>query len=203
MQITNSNYTPQNNRYNQSFTSIKSVKCEGLYRKYPELGRELVDTFKENPKVMDFCKKYDVDVVFYAVKYGIDGVKSSVNVFYENVAKSKIKKFFDFFSNSEDKVVIHSWGNEYDLHKSLNEATENLKAAISPENVRSKRPTGLLESHMESARESMEEILAKKAKAAQDKMDKLEGKTQLEKQKLDEKSKLNSAIDDLINKSSS
>ena len=203
MQITNSNYTPQNNRYNQSFTSIKSVKCEGLYRKYPELGRELVDTFKENPKVMDFCKKYDVDVVFYAVKYGIDGVKSSVNVFYDNVAKSKIKKFFDFFSNSEDKVVIHGWGNEYDLHKSLDEATMNLKAAISPENVRSKRPTGLLESHMESARESMEEILAKKAKAAQDKMDKLEGKTQLEKQKLDEKSKLNSAIDDLINKSSS
>ncbi len=202
MQITN-NYASQNKRYNQSFTSIKSVRCEGLYRKYPELGKELVETFKENPKVMDFCKKYNVDVVFHAVKHGIDGVESSVNVFYENVAKSKIKKFFDFFSNSEDKVVIHSWGNEFDLYKSLNEATENLKAAMSPENVRSRRSTGLLESHMQTARESMEEILAKKAKAAQDKMDKLDSKTQMKKQKLDEKSKLNDAIDDLIDKSSS
>ena len=202
MQITN-NYASQNKRYNQSFTSIKSVRCEGLYRKYPELGKELVETFKENPKVMDFCKKYNVDVVFHAVKHGIDGVESSVNVFYENVAKSKIKKFFDFFSNSEDKVVIHSWGNEFDLYKSLNEATENLKAAMSPENVRSRRSTGLLESHMQTARESMEEILSKKAKAVQDKMNKLDSKTQMKKQKLDEKSKLNNAIDDLINKSSS
>lgn len=202
MQITN-NYASQNKRYNQSFTSIKSVRCEGLYRKYPELGKELVETFKENPKVMDFCKKYNVDVVFHAVKHGIDGVESSVNVFYENVAKSKIKKFFDFFSNSEDKVVIHTWGNEFDLYKSLNEATENLKAAMSPENVRSRRSTGLLESHMQTAREIMEEILSKKAKAVQDKMNKLDSKTQMKKQKLDEKSKLNNAIDDLINKSSS
>ncbi len=158
MQVTNHTYAPQNNKYNQSFTSIKSVRCEGLYRKYPELGKELVDTFKENPKVMDFCKKYDVDIVFHAVKEGMNSVQSSVNVFYDNVAKSKFQKILDFFGSTEDKVVIHGWGNEYDLYKSLNAATENLKAAISPENIHSDRPTGLLEVHMQSASDSMEEI---------------------------------------------
>lgn len=203
MQVLNNNFVTQNNKYNQSFTSIKSVRCEGLYRKYPELGGELIDTFKENPKLMEFCKKYDVNIIFNSIKQGINGVQSSVCVFYDNVAKSKFRKFLDFFGNSEDKVVIHSWGNEYDLHKSLNEATENLKAAISPEKLHSNRPTGLLEAHMKSASDSMEEILSKKLKIKQKKIDKLEHKAEIQKQKLNNKSKLDSSIEDLINKSSS
>lgn len=202
MQVTNHTYAPQNNKYNQSFTSIKSVRCEGLYRKYPELGKELVDTFKENPNVMAFCKKYDVDVVFHAVKDGMNSVQSSVNVFYDNVAKSKFQKILDFFRSTEDKVVIHGWGNEYDLYKSLNAATENLKAAISPENIHSDRPTGLLEVHMQSASDSMEEILQERAEVAQKKLDKLNAKIQKQRQNLNDKSNLDSSIDDLINKGS-
>ena len=93
MNIVNSNYTQNNNRYNQSFTSIKNVKCKGLYAKYPELGKELVDTFKNNSKVMEFCKKYDVDVIFHAMKHGSDSVESAVGILYDNGAKSKFKQF--------------------------------------------------------------------------------------------------------------
>ncbi len=55
MYVGNINFSQNNNRYNQSFAGIRQVKCSGLYKKYPELGKEMVDTFKDNPKVMDFC----------------------------------------------------------------------------------------------------------------------------------------------------
>ena len=53
MQTVN-NHLQNFNAYNQSFTGIKKVKCLGLYEKYPDLGKELVDTFKNNSKAMDF-----------------------------------------------------------------------------------------------------------------------------------------------------
>ena len=108
MQTVN-NHLQNFNAYNQSFTGIKKVKCLGLYEKYPDLGKELVDTFKNNSKAMDFCKKYDVDIIFHAAKDYIDSVKSSVNIFYDNVTKSKFKKFFN---NHEDRIEISGWGNE-------------------------------------------------------------------------------------------
>ena len=49
-----------NDKKNQpNFTAIKSLKMEGLYKKYPELGKQLVDTFQSSPRAMEFCKKYD------------------------------------------------------------------------------------------------------------------------------------------------
>ena len=85
---------------------------------------------------MEFCKKYDVDVIFHAMKNGIDSVETAVCVFYDNIAKSKFKKFLDSLGNSKDKVVIHGWGNKYNLDESMKEASANLKAAISPENLK-------------------------------------------------------------------
>ena len=70
MQVQNVGLSQNNysQKHNPNFTAIKSVKCDGLYKKYPELANELVTAFKKNPTAMEFCKKYDVDVVFYAVK---------------------------------------------------------------------------------------------------------------------------------------
>ena len=64
--LTQNNYSSQ--RHNPNFTAIKSVKCDGLYKKYPELANELIEALKQNPKAMEFCKKYDVDIIFYAIK---------------------------------------------------------------------------------------------------------------------------------------
>lgn len=70
MQIQNVTLAQNNysQRHNPNFTSIKSVKCEGLYKKTPELATDVVEAFKANPKAMEFCRKYDVDIVFYAFK---------------------------------------------------------------------------------------------------------------------------------------
>lgn len=55
---------------------------------------------------------------------------------------------------------------------------------------------------MQSASDSMEEILQERAEIAQKKLDKLNAKIQKQRQKLDDKSNLDSSIEDLINKGS-
>ncbi len=201
MQILNSNYNIQNNsKYNQSFTGIRKVKCLGLYEKHPELGKELVDTFKNNSKVMDFCKKYDVDIFFHSAKDYMESVKSSVNIFYDNISKSKLKRFFN---SQDDKITISGWGNKHNLRESLAEATEDLKYAISPTDTKAQRPTGLLDSHIDLAEKKIQEALNQKELAKQNKLNQKEYKKQAQITHSDEKANLSNAIQDLINKTSS
>ena len=162
----------QNNSYSQknnpNFTSIKSVKCEGLYKKYPGMARGLVEAFKENPKAMEFCKKYDVDVVFHAMKQMQDSVKSSIHIFFDNISKSKARKFFDKLTgNTDDKVVLHAWGNEYSIPNSLKASTAELINNISPERkVGDRFLGGMLDSHLKSADEKMQKVIDDKSKKA-------------------------------------
>ena len=97
MQINNMTSQPNNssNKYNPNFTSNKSIKSEGMYKKYPQFANSLVESFQKNPKAIEFCKKYDEDFVFYAVKQMRDSVQSSVHIFFDNIAKSKTRKLFD------------------------------------------------------------------------------------------------------------
>ena len=54
MQVQNvNNYSQMNN---PNFTSIKSVRCEGLYKKYPEFADALVTAFKKIQKLWSFAK---------------------------------------------------------------------------------------------------------------------------------------------------
>ena len=190
MQVANVSYNTNHKISKQSFTGIKNVKCTGLYKKYPKLGKELVDTFKNNPKVMEFCKKYDVSVVFHAMKDNFDSAKASVCIFYDNIAKSKTKKLLNFFNGSDDKVIISLWGNNYNLDKSLLEATNNLKHAISPENPSAKCQTGLLNAHLVVADRKIQGILTHNAEVKQQKPN-----------KISEKEILDTSIKDLIDKS--
>ena len=49
--------------YNTSFKRIRSIKCAGLYKKQPQYANKLIEAFKQNEKAMEFCKKYDVDIL--------------------------------------------------------------------------------------------------------------------------------------------
>lgn len=196
-----------NNSYSQkknpNFTAIKSVKCEGLYKKYPEYANELVEAFKQNPKAMEFCKKYDVDIVFYAVKQMQDNVKSSILIFFDNVSKSRAKRFFDkLFGNNEDKVVLHAWGNKYSLQKSLKSSTEELvNNIILPERkIEGHYRGGLLNAHLESADEKIQKVLSEKARKVQQKEAKLAAKKEAEDKLQNAGSKLQDSINDLIEK---
>lgn len=55
MQVQNvNNYSQMNN---PNFTSIKGVRCEGLYKKYPEFADALVTAFQEKSKSYGVLQK--------------------------------------------------------------------------------------------------------------------------------------------------
>lgn len=201
MQITSITNNQNHKSQNQTFTGIKQVKCAGLYNKYPELGKELVDTFKNNAKAMEFCKKYDVSIIFHAVKENLDSAKASICIFYDNIAKSKFKKFLDSLNNSEDKVVIYSWGNKYNINESLLEATEGLKGAISKENPTAKYPTGLLDAHLDIADRKIQKAITRKNEAKQKKLDKIMKDKNTTLMRNTNKNNLETSIKDLIEES--
>jgi len=201
MQVDNRNYSSRNysmmnNKPN--FTSLRSVKCEGLYRKFPEQARELVDAFKKNPDAMDFCKKYDVDLVFYSSNArSINLVESSIHLFFDDISRGKFKKIWDKLNGNKEEVHLVSFANEWNIEESMKKTTSKLKDYILPE--RDGIPgTGVLSSHLQLADERIEEKLAKKAEKAAQKQTKIE-KKQLEqtKQAQDEQA-LDNAIKDLM-----
>ncbi len=197
----------QNNysqKYNTNFTAIKSVKCEGLYKKYPELANNLIVAFKANPRAMKFCKDYDVDIIFYAIKDCQNSVKSSVNIFFDNISKSKIKKFFQkFLTSNDDKVVISSWANEYSVPRSIEKSTAILTDRISPERkVGDKWTGGMLDSHIENADKKIQEALAKKSEKQQKKAAELQMQKDAKENLENAQVKLQKSIDDLMNQDS-
>lgn len=150
---------------NPNFTSIRSIKCEGLYKKYPELAENLIEAFGKNKDAVEFCKKYDVNIVFYAVKSINDSVRSSLHIMYDNISKSKMRKFFDkLFDRTEDRISLGAHGCEYVLSKSIESSTADLVEKIGPERyVNGKFVGGFLSSHLKFADSEMQKVLNEKA----------------------------------------
>lgn len=216
MQISNvtSPHSNYSQKHNPNFTSIKSVKCAGLYKKNPELAAEVVEAFKANSKALEFCKKYDVNIVFYAFKDMHQSVESSLHIFYDNISKSKFRKFLDkFLGYKDDKISIHAWSDKYSLPESLKESTVNLIEAIAPQKkVKDGYRGGMLDSHIELADKKIQDTLAERAAKLKEKQDRLkaakEAKLEIpndenSKAKFEKsKSKLQKSMDDLINSGS-
>lgn len=201
MQVQNVGLSQNNysQKHNPNFTAIKSVKCDGLYKKYPELANELVTAFKKNPTAMEFCKKHDVDIVFYAVKQMQDAVESSIHIFFDNISKSKARKFFDkLVGNNDDKIVLHAWANNYSLPSSMEQSTQRLVEYISPERkIGDRYRGGMLDSHIKSADERIQKVINEKR---QDKYVQAQP-VKASKSGLEEKqAKLQDSINDLIEK---
>lgn len=216
MQIQNVTLAQNNysQRHNPNFTSIKSVKCEGLYKKTPELATDVVEAFKANPKAMEFCRKYDVDIVFYAFKDMHQSVESSLHIFYDNISKSKFRKFLDkFLGYKDDKISIHAWSDKYSLPESLKESTVKLIEAMSPQKkVKDGYRGGLLDSHIELTDKKIQDTLAEKAAKLKEKQERLKAANEAKLEIPDDKSakiqfenaksKLQKSMDELINKGS-
>lgn len=199
--LTQNNYSSQ--RHNPNFTAIKSVKCDGLYKKYPELANELIEALKQNPKAMEFCKKYDVDIIFYAIKQYQNSVESSLHIFFDNISKSKATRFFEkVFGNSNDKIVIHSWGSGYSVPRSIEQSTkEMIENMILPERkVGDRHCGGLLNDHIESTEAKIQKVLDEKAAKLEKKLAKLQGKKDAEIRTRNAASDLENSIRDLIEK---
>lgn len=179
-----------------NFKAIKSVRCEGLYKKYPEYGQELVDTFRKNPKAMEFCKKYDVDIVFHAIKRAVAATESSIHILFKNPAK---KSFLGIFGKAKDEIVLHGFGNKYDERLSLSQSTANLKDYIA-EDVPGKT-SGVLDSHLKHKEEEIQESLNSQAATLAEKQKSAEAKNASKHKMISDTEKLQDSIQDLINQS--
>lgn len=175
-----------------SFKAIKSVKCEGLYKKFPAEGKRLIDTFKNNSKAMEFCKKYDVNVVFYACKGMMESVESSLQIYFKNPARSWVSKLID---GKQDKIELHGYGNAYDTKQSLVESAENLVNYME-ESTSGKPVSGLLEQHLKLKDEEMQKVLCKLQLKKRSNI-----LVQAEAVKQHEKQELENSIKDLIEQS--
>ena len=184
---------PDNNQTTPNFKAIKSVKCEGLYKDFPRYGIQLVETFKKNPVAIQFCKKYDVNLVFYACKDVMNSVRSSLLLFFENPAKSKI---LGFLGSKKDKIELSGYGNAYDINSSLKASTDQLTDYMLY-STEGKPVSGVLNSHIKLKEEEIANKLFKKELSARTKKE-ITG-DDLPKVWLEED--LNDSINDLIKSS--
>lgn len=194
MQI--SNYPQNPVSTTPSFKAIKSVRCEGLYEKSPQFGKELVDAFKSNPKAMEFCKKFDVDIVFFACKKYMSAVESSVHIFFENPAKHK---FLGIFGSKRDEISISNYDDEYVTDKSLIASTQGLKKHILPSTE--SKTTGVLDSNIDYKEKEIQKVLDAKAKKVSIEEAKKEAKNNNQKMFNVNKESLEDSISDLIKSS--
>lgn len=184
---------------NPNFTSIRSIKCSGLYKKHPEYGQELVDAFKKSPKAMEFCKKYDVDIVFYAAKERMAAVNSEIHVFFDDISRGKFKRFFDAINGKKEDVTIGCFSNEYDVEKSLHKSTRELIDRILPKSAgTNKNQNGLFDSHLKYADERVQEALDKKAQKLEQIQIKTNQKEQARNKQIQARENLNNSINELI-----
>lgn len=161
------NIMPNTNQTTPNFKAIKSVKCEGLYKDFPRYGIQLVETFKKNPVAIQFCKKYDANLVFYACKDVMNSVRSSLLLFFENPAKSKI---LGFLGSKKDKIELSGYGNAYDINSSLKASTNQLTDYMLY-STEGKPVSGVLNSHIKLKEEEIANKLFKKELSAQTKME--------------------------------
>lgn len=104
-----------------NFKALKSIRYKGLYKKYPQEAEKLKNAFLNNPVAMDFCKKFDVNVIIEAEK--VDKYLSTcVRLDYLNPLKSKLFGIF----NIKDIVlaqVAHCKPVE-DMSSAIKDATD-------------------------------------------------------------------------------
>ena len=150
-------------KYSTNFKAIKSIKCEGLYKKFPEEGKKLIQTFKENAKAMDFCKKYDVDIVFFAQEKAMNCVDSSINIHYKDPTKGFFKRLSDAICGNEDLIRVFGFGNKYNIKDSIHESTMELNEMITAQYGQYNK-SGLLNIHIKNAEKNIEANLLEKAK---------------------------------------
>ena len=104
-----------------NFKAIKSIKVAGLYKEHPELGKKLVDAFQTNDIAMNFCKKYDVKIIFDAYRYTRYYVKSSIRII---IYKTKS------FGKLQDINVKRCGDESFDVDRNLSISTKKLSEDI-------------------------------------------------------------------------
>jgi hypothetical protein len=182
----NQNYQTPN------FTGITKITCDGLYKKYPEISNEILQTLKKNPLAMDFCKKHDVQIALFANKQDFSSVSSSFYMFYKNLEKKGgfLNRLLEPF-RARKEIKLYSFANEYDVEKSFIKSASDMKAKITP-SIADNYATGVLDANIN--RRLQEELESQDAASLKKII------TSKDPDKAIEKDKLNNTIKELIEK---
>jgi hypothetical protein len=125
MQITNNT-----NATIPNFTSLRSVKYKGLYKKqYRELGQELFKTFTKNEAADKFLSEHEVDLVFNSRVHHQTGTTSSIHVIFDEPKETPIRRLINLFRHKKE-IAIGKYENNYDIGLSIKASTEQLKEAM-------------------------------------------------------------------------
>ena len=118
------------NQNQTNFKAIKSVRCEGLYRKNFDLFRDITQVLKENPVADYFFKKYDVAIVLNADEKATNLVESSLRIIFDNPFKNKFDSMIDASKNIFNQAIVLGHGYSESLEKSIEKSTADLKSYL-------------------------------------------------------------------------
>ena len=129
MQIYNTPQFP--NETTPNFKAIKAVKYKGLYKKFPEFKEEIMDTFLKNRTAMDFCNKYDVEIIFNAVEdYSLAGIMNYLHIKFINPKKTKL---FGLIKKVTDNIKLQCYTSSLyydDIKIGMSKSKEEFKEHI-------------------------------------------------------------------------
>ena len=177
-----------------SFGVIRDVRYLGLYKKNKNLAKKVFQELNMNPKAMEFCQKYDVNITLNAQKTNnfYDEVESYFAISYDDPTRSLFGKFFDFLFGKQKAIKINSYGRDIYPDEALVDCTKNMISYIARKE--SPSSTGILDYHIDMAEEEIQAKLNKKKSEIESKQNQ---KIEAEKNS----SELQSTINELINSS--
>jgi len=184
-----------------SFGVIRDVRYLGLYKKNKNLAKKVFQELNMNPKAMEFCQKYDVNITLNAQKTNnlYNEVKSYFAISYDDPTRSLFGKFFDFLFGKQKAIKIDSYGYDIYPDEALVDCTKNMISYIARKE--SSRSTGILDYHIDMAEEEIQAKLNKKTEKLNKKKSEIESKQNQKIEAEKNSSELQSTINELINSS--
>jgi hypothetical protein len=182
---------------NVNFQRIRSINCEGLFKKYPRASREVLDSFKSSAKAMQFCDTHDVDIFLRTCKLEMGAVDSEFIMLYKNLApeSGSIAKLLHKIK-SPKRIRIGTYNNAFDTTESFKNGVTKLKQNLSPYEPNEKF-SGVLESHIDYVTKEEDALLKKQTEQSVRKENKLNQNALREQSKNMEQKNLDDLINDL------
>lgn len=188
-----------------SFGVIRDVRYLGLYKKNKNLAKKVFQELNMNPKAMEFCQKYDVNITLNAQKTNnlYDEVESYFAISYDDPTRSLFGKFFDFLFGKQKAIKINSYGYDIYPDEALVDCTKNMINNIANKESPNynKLSTGILDYHIDIAEEEIQAKLNKKTEKLNKKKSEIESKQNQKIEAEKNSSELQSTINELINSS--
>ena len=117
-----------NNQNNANFGALKSIDFARKLAKNPQAQEKLLDAIQLNSSLQNFCKKFDVNLVFDAFEDGYNRGVSRMAVIYKDLpdkSKTFFEKLKDTFKAREPIVIS---GYDYTLGGAIDDLTTRISS---------------------------------------------------------------------------